>query len=166
MYTVYTYLLYLAVSVPVALWVGWTLHRSGRTFLLEIFQGKEDLADSVNHLLVVGYYLVSIGFVTLSLQYGGEPDNVVGAIKSLSTKVGVVLFVLGGCHFLNLLLLSRLRWRVRLEAPPDPSIGSGGPGEFYGVERRVPPVGPEERLTRAGGPGAHDLSHPQRPEHL
>lgn len=61
-YTVWSYLIYLSLSVPVALFVGWTLHRNGRTFLMEVFQRREDLADSVNHLLVVGYYLLSIGF--------------------------------------------------------------------------------------------------------
>ena len=158
MYTVWTYLLYLAISLPVALFVAWTLHKNGRIFLVEVFQGKEDLADSVNHLLIVGAYLISIGFVTVALQYGGEPSNTVGAIQAVSTKVGVVLLVLGGGHFLNILLLSRLRWRVRLVAPQDPT-GAGGPGPSYGVERRVAPVEPQETSPSTGAP---DLDR-QRP---
>ena len=118
-YSVWTNLIYLALSVAVTLLVGWTLHRNGRTFLVEIFQGREDLADSVNHLLVVGFYLGTIGFVALALKYGPRPDDMSGAIETLATKVGVVLSVIGVLHFLSLFMFSRLRWRVRLAAPQD-----------------------------------------------
>ena len=113
-YAVLTYSIYLAVSVVIALSVGWTLHRSGRAFLVEMFMGEEGLADSVNHLIVVGFYLLSIGFVALALKYGARPTDMADAIEALATKVGVVLLVLGGLHFLNLLMFSRLRLRVKL----------------------------------------------------
>ncbi len=54
MYIVESYLLYLAISIAVTIWVARTLHRSGRVFLVDAFGGNEALADSVNHLLVVG----------------------------------------------------------------------------------------------------------------
>src|SRR5438034_8207734 len=63
--TVLTYLVYLGISVAMTVWVARTLHKNGRIFLVESFLGKEALADSVNHLLVVGFYLINIGFVTL-----------------------------------------------------------------------------------------------------
>ena len=128
---VWSYLIYLAISVAVASWVGWTLHKNGRMFLVEIFRGEEDLADSVNHLLVVGFYLVSIGFVTSALRFGIEPDrmDIAEAIELVSTKVGVVLLVLGSLHFLNLFLFSRLRWRVRTVAPQEHVTSAGGPGQ-------------------------------------
>ena len=148
MYTVWTYLVYLAVSIPVALVVGWILYKNGRVFLVEVFQGKEDLADSVNHLLVVGAYLVSIDFITYLLQYGAEPDDAVGAIRAVSTKVGVVLFALGAGHLANVLFLSRLRWRVRLVAPQG-HTSAGGPGPSYGVERRGVTAEPQEPLLKA-----------------
>ena len=116
----WTDLIYLALSVAVALWVGWTLHKNGRVFLMEIFQGKEDLADSVNHLILVGFYLVSIGFVAVAIRIGTEPQLMSGAIEFLSTKVGIVLFVLGATHFVNLWMFSKMRWRVRLVTPSVP----------------------------------------------
>ena len=63
--TVWTYLAYLGISVALTIWVARTLHKNGRIFLVDNFLGNESLADSVNHLLVVGFYLVNIGFVTL-----------------------------------------------------------------------------------------------------
>src|SRR6267142_750136 len=70
--TVWTYLAYLGISVALTIWVARTLHKNGRIFLVDSFLGNENLADSVNHLLVVGFYLVNIGFVTLALKYGDK----------------------------------------------------------------------------------------------
>jgi hypothetical protein len=110
--TVWTYLAYLAISVALTVWVAKTLHKNGRIFLVDSFLGNEALADSVNHLLVVGFYLINIGFVTLALKYGDKAADAQTALETLSTKVGFVLVVLGVMHFLNLFVFSKLRRRA------------------------------------------------------
>src|SRR5712671_2350252 len=99
---IWTYLVYLLISVALTVWVAKTLHKNGRIFLVDSFLGNEGLADSVNHLLVVGFYLINIGFVTLALKYGDKATNAQTGLEILSTKIGLVLVVLGGMHFLNL----------------------------------------------------------------
>jgi hypothetical protein len=117
--TVVTYLLYLAISVALTVWVARTLHRNGRVFLVDVFGGNTDLADSTNHLLVVGFYLINLGYVSLALKLGYEVSDPRASIEALSQKVGAVLLVLGGMHFFNLLVFSRIRRRARLaDAPP------------------------------------------------
>jgi len=113
-----TYIIYLLVSIGLTVWVARTLHRNGRIFLVDAFHGNEALADSVNHLLVVGFYLINIGYVTLALKYGAQADNIRQAIETLSTKVGLVLVVLGIMHFFNLFIFSRMRRRVLQKTPP------------------------------------------------
>ncbi len=113
-----TYIIYLLVSIALTVWVARTLHRNGRIFLVDAFHGSEPLADSVNHLLVVGFYLINIGYVTLALKYGSHAENVREAIETLSTKVGLVLVVLGIMHFFNLFIFSRMRRRVLPKTPP------------------------------------------------
>src|SRR3989440_10619623 len=106
-----SYAIYLAISVAVTIWVARTLHKNGRIFLVDAFGGNAPLADSVNHLLVVGFYLINIGYVTLALKYGTKPFDMQTAIECFSTKIGLVLLVLGGMHFFNLSTFSRLRRR-------------------------------------------------------
>lgn len=120
MYVVLAYLGYLAISIALTVWVARTLSTAGRVFLVDSFLENEPLADSVNHLLVVGFYLINFGYVTLALRYGGKPVDLAGVIETLSTKVGVVLLVLGAMHFFNLYVFSRLRARalLRTEKPP------------------------------------------------
>jgi hypothetical protein len=104
-----TYAIYVVVSLAITVWVGRTLTRNGRMFLVENFDGHEALADSINHLLLVGFYLVNIGFVSLALRYGAKPSDAVEAIEFLSTKIGLAVVVLGGMHFFNMMILVKFR---------------------------------------------------------
>ena len=94
-----SYTLYLAISLALTVWVARTLHRNGRVFLIEAFHGRTDMADAVNHLLVVGFYLVNLGFITMALRAGAPPTNTEDMFVYLSTKIGVATLVLGGMHF-------------------------------------------------------------------
>jgi p-aminobenzoyl-glutamate transporter AbgT len=119
-YVVTTYLLYLAISVAITVWVARTLHKNGRLFLVDAFHGNEPLADSINHLLVVGFYLINIGYVSLALKYGDKAADVQQLIETLSTKVGAVLLILGAMHFFNLYVFSKMRKRALLHGAPPP----------------------------------------------
>ena len=120
MYIVQTYAAYLLISIALTVWVARTLHKNGRVFLIDSFGGHMELADSVNQLLVVGFYLINIGFVVFALKESRRPQDLAETIEALSTKVGLVLLVLGFMHFFNLLVFSRLRKRDALRhlAPP------------------------------------------------
>ena len=119
MIMVWTYLAYLAISIALTVWVAHTLHKNGRIFLVDSFLGNEKLADSVNHLLVVGFYLINIGAVAVALKYGAAAANVKEAIEYLSFKLGLVLLVLGVMHFGNLVVFTKMRKRAlnKAEAP-------------------------------------------------
>ncbi|VAW61506.1 Integral membrane protein [hydrothermal vent metagenome] len=107
-----SYLAYLLISVGMTIWVARTLFINGRIFLVDSLNGNEALADSVNHLLVVGFYLINIGYVTLALRYGDKPSSIQESIEFLSTKIGLVLLVLGIMHFFNVYVISRMRHRA------------------------------------------------------
>jgi len=118
--TVLTYTFYLIISLAMTVWVARTLHRNGRLFLVRSFGGDEGLADSVNHLLVVGFYLINIGFISLFLKLNVRPETVEGVFEAISGKVGVVLLVLGAMHFFNLFVFHRLNQRYELRNAPPP----------------------------------------------
>ena len=114
-----TYLIYLTISIALTIWVARTLHKNGRVFLVDVFHGNEPLADSVNHLLVVGFYLINLGYVSLALKLGYDVSTAQEGIEALSVKVGMVLLVLGAMHFFNLFIFSRMRRRSsRHNNPP------------------------------------------------
>lgn len=96
------YALYLAITIALTIWVARTLSRNGIVFLMQCFGQNETLANSTNHLLVVGFYLINLGFITLTLSLGNEPTTVPEAIRFLSSKVGLAVIVLGAMHFFNM----------------------------------------------------------------
>jgi hypothetical protein len=116
------YLAYLAISIALTVWVARTLHQNGRIFLVDSFLGNEKLADSVNHLLVVGFYLINVGYVTLALKYGVAATTAQEFLEVLSTKIGTVLLVLGGMHFFNLYVFTRMRKRGLAHRPLPPEM--------------------------------------------
>ena len=120
-----TYGVYVTVSLAITYWVGRTLNRNGRVFLVENFEGQEHLADSINHLLLVGFYLVNIGFISLALRYGEKPDDAVGAVEFLSTKIGLAVVVLGGMHFFNMGMLVKFRHTKLFRAFAPKVMGTG-----------------------------------------
>ncbi len=121
-----TYLSYLLISVLLTVWVARTLHKNGRVFLLDVFR-DEALADSVNHLLVVGFYLVNLGYVALHMRHYGVVDTTRIGLETLTGKVGGVLIILGLMHFFNLFVFSRIRRRARLPEAGATPAGSTSP---------------------------------------
>jgi hypothetical protein len=116
---VVAYAFYLSISILLTVWVGRTLHKNGHHFLVDAFSGNEELAKAVNHLLVVGFYLVNIGFVALAIHMG-LPKDAAAALERVSEKVGTVLLVLGAMHFTNLIIFNRIRRRGMLKHVPPP----------------------------------------------
>lgn len=124
-YTVITYALYLLITLPLTIWVARNLFRNGRIFLVDCFHGNEGLADSVNQLLVVGFYLVNFGFVSLYLKLADRVTDLQSVFEALSAKLGIVLLVLGGMHFFNLLVFTKWRKRAAWTQAPPPIAPSG-----------------------------------------
>lgn len=117
-----TYLAYTCITVPLTVWVARTLHRHGGVFLIDVFEGNEVLAKSVNQLLVIGFYLLNLGYVALYLQTNGAIDDIRTLIEVLSRKVGGVAVVLGIVHFANVWAFNSFRRRAVRRAHGIPPV--------------------------------------------
>ena len=104
------YAAYLIITVAMTVWVQRTLSKNGIHFLIDVFGGDEVKATAVNHLLVVGFYLVNLGFVCSNMsEHHDHVRDQLAALEVLVGKLGFVLVALGGMHFFNLFVLSRMR---------------------------------------------------------
>lgn len=120
-YIIITYSFYLVISITLTIWVARTLFKNGKVFLLDIFHGNKDLADSVNNLLLVGFYLINIGYAVYTLEVTNSITNVQEVIEQLSLKIGLIILILGAMHFFNLYIFFTLRKKAmqvaRYKAP-------------------------------------------------
>jgi hypothetical protein len=111
MFITIAYFAYLVVSLTATVYVARALFKNGGVFLLDAFNQNAELANSVNHLLVVGFYLINIGYVALELQTNATIVSTRQAIELVSNKIGLVFVVLGVMHFFNLYMFNRMRRR-------------------------------------------------------
>jgi hypothetical protein len=145
---VWMYLAYLLISVGLTVWVATTLSRNGLVFLEDVFaDGK--LARAVNQLLVMGFYLLNLGYVAVAMRSAAAVPSASKALETLSMKIGLVLLVLGVLHFFNVFFLNRYR-RGRLRQ-----------------QQTRPPLPPAGRLPMhppSGSQGGNWPSHPAVPD--
>lgn len=118
-YLITVYAAYAASSIGLTVWIARTLFKNGAVFLEEVFADQPRMAEAVNRLLVVGFYLVNLGYASLLLKAGGSA-TVVEAIEVLSSKLGLLLLSLAAMHFVNLYLFHRIRRRAKVAVLPPP----------------------------------------------
>ncbi len=115
------YGLYLSISIALTIWVARVLSSSGETFLIRCFGQDQDLARSTNRLLVIGFYLINLGFISLRLEYW-EPGTT-SLAGELGARIGATLLVLGGMHFFNMFMIAKMgrtvgRWITEQNGAP------------------------------------------------
>jgi hypothetical protein len=115
---VVTYVAYLLISASLTALAGRVLSRSGRLFLVDAVGGSDSAARGISNLIVVSFYLISLGFVALTMQTSSDHVSARQAIQLLATKLGAVLLVLGALYLLGILTLTRLRRRLKAQAQP------------------------------------------------
>src|SRR5687767_1025136 len=122
------YIAYAGASVGLTIWLARTLSKSGEVFLDDVFVDNPRMAPAVNRLLVVGFYLLNLGYAFVTLKAGADSLTAVQAMETLAAKLGALLISLGVIHFGNMYLFHRIRRRsqIRLAPPPvKPQLNHG-----------------------------------------
>lgn len=145
------YATYLAVSIGLIAVVASGLSRSGRVVLAQMLGGDEGLASAVSRMLVIGFCLLSLGYVALTVRTSGQIRGPGQAIGVTSVKIGEELLAFGALYLLDIAMFARFRRRHETRRPGQPAGGyqpTGGPGAGQDLA-----AGPEPVRTRAASPG-------------
>lgn len=110
------YLIYLPIVILLTWYVAHTLFRNSKVFMLDIFSGKVDIADSTNRLFETGFYLLNLGFALKIMEVASEIFDSRTLLEILSTKIGGFSIYLGIMLFFNLYLFFRGRRIARQRA--------------------------------------------------
>ncbi len=161
-YKVGMYLLYLAVSIGLTIWVARTASRNGQIFLEDVF-ADERLARAVNSLLVVGFYLLNLGYVTVAMRHRDPIRSTSEAMEELSLKVGLVLLVLGALHFFNVFALGRYRRSRLRQVATHPPVAPIGMLPRPAMATGPHPQGPQQAAAPGPHPPAQHFPAHQRP---
>src|SRR6476619_3278685 len=112
------YIAYAGASIGLTIYLARTLFKNGEVFLEEVFADNPRMASAVNRLLVVGFYLLNLGYAFMTLKAGTEVHTSTEGIETLAAELGSL--VLGALHMGHLYLVHRIRRRgqIRLAPPP------------------------------------------------
>lgn len=104
-YNILSYLIYALLTIYMIVWVGRQFHRNGRVFILSLFAHRENIADTTNNLLLMGYYLFNIGYAILQFSFWAEVPNVTSLLASIANKTAVLVLILAGLHYNNMFII-------------------------------------------------------------
>lgn len=107
MYQILAYIIYLTFSLITVLVVGKSLHRQGKVFLFAECP-DEDLSNSANNFLYIGYCLVNTGFAFFFLNTTGSISNFMELLEFIATSEGIIYISLGFMHVLNVIFAPRI----------------------------------------------------------
>ena len=118
MYLAHYYIVYSVLCMALIVFLAVVLHRAGNHFLPDTFPGHPELVRGVSHMLYIGFYLVSFGYVTLTMQTFMPMDTIAQVAYVITYKAGSFLLLLGCLYFFNLFLLLLVRRRGAALATP------------------------------------------------
>lgn len=125
-YAIWTYVVYATAAVGLTAVLARTLHTNGAIFLADVFGDRPGMAQAVNNLLVIGFYMLNLGYAFLIFKNNNTTMDGLVAIEVLVTKLGTLLVSLGIIHFINMAFFWKLRTgQTKRDLPlPPPPAGS------------------------------------------
>lgn len=101
------YAIYLPIAIFLTYYVSRTLFQNGKIYMLDIFKGREEIANATNKLFETGFYLLNLGFALMILTINEYKNDYQTLIEALSYKIGGFSIYLGIMLFINLYFFFR-----------------------------------------------------------
>ena len=107
-YNISVYIVFIALVSFIIIYVGRYFYTNGRVFIVSLLHDNVPLADNINRLLLVGYYLVNIGYAFIKLKQWTKIDAVATWFSSLATNMATLILILALLHYMNMLIIYSL----------------------------------------------------------
>ena len=114
------YIAYGTIAVGLTAWLARTLFRNGAVFLYDVFNDRRELAEAVNRLLVVGFYMLNLGYAFFVLRSGRNLD-MFDAVQLFVNRLALLLLALALMHFTNVFVFWKIRARREERDLPRPT---------------------------------------------
>lgn len=82
--------------------VGLVFYRNGKVYMQQLFNDDLHLVDAINNVLLVGYYLLNLGFTTLSIVYWPSIESLSELVECVAHNAGIMILTLGAMHYVNM----------------------------------------------------------------
>ncbi len=107
-YNILSYIIYLTIIFYIMVYVGWLFYKNGEVFLLDLFNNNKSLVKSINNILLIGYYLIKLGYAVITIAYWEEITSTLQMLNGLSYHLGIIIIGLAVLHYNNVFCLNYL----------------------------------------------------------
>ncbi len=114
MFNIISYVIFLSISSYITIDVGRRCYHEGKAYLKYLLH-DDGLCLTINRILLGCYYLVNLGYISISLTTWKKIISLEDMITITATRVGSIILILCLLHYLNIFILYFLRKKLTLK---------------------------------------------------
>ena len=101
-FNIISYLVYIPIIFFITVKVGWVLYKNGEVFLYSILSNDIEVAENINRILLIGYYLINLGAATITIAFWDTVETSYEMVNTLSDVLGKTILLLALMHYNNI----------------------------------------------------------------
>lgn len=101
------YLIYLSITSIIIIKVGKLCYDNGNIFVSQLIPNHEDLCKQINKTLLIGYYLLNLGYCAMTIISWEQILTLNQLIEIIATKSAIIILTIGFMHYINIILLTK-----------------------------------------------------------
>ena len=101
------YLIYLAITTFIIVKVGKICYQNGNIYVAQLIPNHADLCQKTNQILLVGYYLLNIGYCAMTLISWAKITTLHQLIEDIAFKSAIIIAVIAIMNYLNIFILTK-----------------------------------------------------------
>lgn len=99
------YIIYLFLTYLITVRVGFVFYRNGRVFILNLLNNDVSITDAINRILLIGYYLVNLGYAALMISTWDTIASWSELLSSITVMTGKIVLTLAVMHYFNMFVI-------------------------------------------------------------
>lgn len=101
------YLIYFGITIFIIVKVGKVCYNNGNIYVSQLIPDHEELCQKINQMLLIGYYLLNIGYCAMTIISWQKINTTENLIEIIASKSAVIIVTIAIMHYINILLLTK-----------------------------------------------------------
>lgn len=101
------YFIYLSITIFIIIKVGKICYKNGNVYVAELIPNHKEICQKINQILLLGYYLLNIGYCAVTLISWHKIVSIDQLIETIAIKASIIIFAISILHYLNIIILTK-----------------------------------------------------------
>ena len=101
------YVIYLLITTFIIIKVGKICYRNGNIYVAQLIPEHEDLCQKTNQVLLIGYYLLNLGYCAMTLISWDKIISNSQLVEVISIKTAIIVCIIAMLHYFNIYIITK-----------------------------------------------------------